>query len=62
MPRLDTETKEQIKKLDYHVLQEIIIKRASKEKNVAFTQNDMRKPGKYCLSHLAIHSRITFQK
>lgn len=34
MPRIDAEIKEQIKKLDYHVLQEILIKLASKEKSV----------------------------
>lgn len=34
MPRLDAETKERIKKLGYDVLQEIVIKLASKEKPV----------------------------
>jgi len=34
MPRIDAETKERIKKLDYTVLQELVIKLASKEKSV----------------------------
>ncbi len=34
MPRLDKETKEQIKQLDYNILQEIVIKLASKDQAV----------------------------
>jgi len=34
MPRLDAETRERIKKLDYQALQEIVVKLASKEKSV----------------------------
>jgi len=34
MPRLDSETRERIRKLDYSVLQDIVIKLASKEKSV----------------------------
>ena len=34
MPRLDKETKEQIRQLDYNILQEIVIKLASKDQSI----------------------------